>query len=40
MTADPEEYIVQITGTGSEAVTGSDSIRVETFVTAEEIYTV
>ena len=40
MTADPEEYIVQITGTGSEAVTSSDSIKVETFVTTEEIYTV
>jgi hypothetical protein len=40
LTADTEEYIVQITGTVSEAVASSDSIKVETFVTAEEIYTV
>ena len=31
---------VVITGTGSEVVTGNDSIKVETIATADEIYTV
>ncbi len=30
---------VTIIGTGSEVVTGNDSIKVETVVTADEMYT-
>ena len=37
-TVTPTQVI--ITGTGSEVVTGNDSIKVETVATADEIYTV
>ena len=39
MTASIEADEVRITGTGSEVVTGNDSIKVETVVRAEEMYT-
>jgi hypothetical protein len=40
MTASIQVDEVIITGTGSEVVTGGDSIRVETVVRADELYTV
>ncbi|HEY6436938.1 MAG TPA: hypothetical protein VIY47_10120 [Ignavibacteriaceae bacterium] len=40
MTATIQADEIKITGTGSEVVTGGDSIKVETVVTAEELYTV
>jgi hypothetical protein len=39
MTADPQPDRIIITGTGSEVVTGNDSIKVETVVTQEDIFT-
>lgn len=39
MTAQISASEVRIVGTGSEVVTGSDSIRVETVVTADEMVT-
>ena len=39
MTADVQAGQIIITGTGSEVVTGGDSIKVETFVSATEMYT-
>ena len=39
-TADVTANQVTITGTGSEVVTGSDSIKVETIVTPDEFYTI
>lgn len=40
MTATVQADEVHIIGTGSEVVTGNDSIKVETVVTADQIYTV
>jgi len=40
LTAQIQADEVRIIGTGSEVVTGSDSIKVETVVTANDIYTV
>jgi len=40
MTADVQEDYIDITGTGSEVVTGGDSIQVQTRVTADTMYTV
>ncbi len=40
MTASITQSQVVITGTGTEVVTGVDSIEVQTFVNADEIYTV
>jgi hypothetical protein len=40
MTASIQADEVRITGTGSEVVTSGDSIKVETVVTADEMYTV
>lgn len=40
MTADIQADEITITGTGSEVVTGNDSIKVETVVTADQLYTV
>ena len=40
MTADVQPDHVDITGTGSEVVTGGDSIQVQTRVTADTMYTV
>lgn len=39
MTADVQANQITITGTGSEVVTGGDSIRVQTVVTPEQMYT-
>ncbi|NWG28905.1 MAG: hypothetical protein HXY48_10275 [Ignavibacteriaceae bacterium] len=39
-TADVQAQEVRITGTGSEVVTGNDSIKVETVVTPSEFYTI
>ena len=39
MTADVQSDEVRITGTGSEVVTDIDSIKVETVVTPDEMYT-
>jgi hypothetical protein len=39
MTASIQADQITITGTGSEVVTGGDSIRVMTFVSANEMYT-
>jgi hypothetical protein len=39
MTAQIQADEVRIVGTGSEVVTGGDSIKVETVVTASEMYT-
>ena len=39
MTAYIQADEVRIVGTGSEVVTGNDSIRVETVVTADQMYT-
>ena len=39
MTADIQDDHILITGTGSEVVTGGDSIQVETFVSADQMYT-
>ncbi len=39
MTANIQADEIRITGTGSEVVTGGDSIKVETVVTADELYT-
>jgi hypothetical protein len=39
MTASVQANTITITGTGSEVVTGSDSIRVQTVVTPEQMYT-
>lgn len=39
MTASIQANEVRITGTGSEVVTGGDSIQVETVVTPDEMYT-
>ena len=39
MVASVQAQEVRITGTGSEVVTGEDSIKVETVVTADEMYT-
>ena len=39
MIAEVTPQQVTITGTGSEVVTGNDSIKVETVVTPEELYT-
>ena len=39
MTAQIQADVVRIVGTGSEVVTGSDSIKVETVVTANDMYT-
>ena len=40
MTADVQAQEVRIIGTGSEVVTGNDSIKVETVVTPSEFYTI
>jgi hypothetical protein len=40
MTASIQDDEIRITGTGSEVVTGGDSIEVLTVVTADELYTV
>lgn len=40
MTAAIQADEITITGTGSEVVTGGDSIRVRTVVTADQMYTV
>jgi len=40
LTASIQENQITITGTGSEVVTGGDSIRVTTIVTPEQMYTV
>lgn len=40
MTADVQAQEVRIIGTGSEVVTGNDSIKVETVVTPNEFYTI
>jgi hypothetical protein len=40
MTADVQAEEITITGTGSEVVTGNDSIKVETVVTPDQMYTV
>lgn len=40
MTATIQADEIKITGTGSEVVTGGDSIKVETVVTADQMYTV
>jgi hypothetical protein len=40
MTAAIQADEITITGTGSEVVTGGDSIKVETVVTADQMYTV
>jgi len=40
MTADIQPDYIDITGTGSEVVTGGDSIQVQTRVTADTMYTV
>ncbi len=40
MIAEVTPQQVKITGTGSEVVTGDDSIKVETVVTPEDLYTV
>lgn len=40
MTADIQAQEVRIIGTGSEVVTGNDSIKVETVVTPNEFYTI
>ncbi len=40
MTADVQANEITITGTGSELVTGTDYIEVETVVTPEQMYTV
>jgi hypothetical protein len=40
MTASIQTDEVHIVGTGSEVVTGNDSIKVETVVTPDEMYTV
>jgi hypothetical protein len=40
MTANIQDDEIRITGTGSEVVTGGDSIEVLTVVTADELYTV
>ena len=40
MTANIQADEVRIVGTGSEVVTGNDSIKVETVVTADQMYTV
>ena len=40
LTASIQANEITITGTGSEVVTGSDSIRVETVVTPDQMYTV
>jgi hypothetical protein len=39
MTASIQTDEIRITGTGSEVVTGGDSIRVQTVVTPDEMYT-
>ena len=39
MTADVQPDHIDITGTGSEVVTGGDSIQVQTKVTADTMYT-
>jgi hypothetical protein len=39
MTAQIQADVVRIVGTGSEVVTGSDSIKVETVVSADDMYT-
>ena len=39
MTADVQPDHIDITGTGSEVVTGGDSIQVQTRVTADTMYT-
>ncbi|MBK9096960.1 MAG: hypothetical protein IPM14_02340 [bacterium] len=39
LTASIQAAEIRITGTGSEVVTGGDSIRVETVVTPDEMYT-
>ena len=39
LTADIQPDHILITGTGSEVVTGGDSIEVQTYVSAEEMYT-
>ena len=39
MTADVQPDYIDITGTGSEVVTGNDSIKVETTVRADEMFT-
>jgi len=39
MTASIQANEVRITGTGSEVVTGNDSIKVQTVVTPDEMYT-
>ena len=39
LTASIQADEIRITGTGSEVVTGGDSIRVQTVVTPEEMYT-
>jgi len=39
MTAQIQADVVRIIGTGSEVITGNDSIKVETVVTASELYT-
>ena len=40
MTADIQDDVITITGTGSEIVTGTDYIEVETVVTPNEMYTI
>jgi hypothetical protein len=40
MTASVTANQVIITGTGTEIVTGTDSIKVDTYVTADDFYTV
>lgn len=40
MTASIQDDEVRITGTGSEVISGNDSIKVETVVTPIELYTV
>ncbi|MEJ2193736.1 MAG: hypothetical protein P8X73_02615 [Ignavibacteriaceae bacterium] len=40
MTASVTNNQVIITGTGTEIVTGTDSIQVDTYVTSDDIYTV
>ena len=40
MTASISAKEVIITGTGSEVVTGTDSIKVETHVTSTDFYTI
>jgi hypothetical protein len=40
MIAEVTPQQVTITGTGSEVVTGNDSIKVETVVTPDELYTI